>query len=181
MSLRISTVLAALLTVASAGLAPGQEADPRIGVVDVERVLTETEAGQRRLAVLDSFAGRERARLERLQQELDDLRDRIAAAEDSLAQRELDRLRQELQRKTIVLNQAAEDVSREVQQRRQTVFQEMEEIVMPVIEAIGDEGRYTLIFRNLESGLIYVANHVDVTDEVIRRIDAGSAAAGESP
>lgn len=185
MSFRTSSALLALLTIASVLAAPGfaQDAPLKIAVVDVERVLTETEAGRERLSALDSFAGRERARLERLQQDLNRLRERIAAAEDSLAERELGRLRQELQRKDIVFNQAAEDVGREIQQRRRTVFEEMEEIVTPVIEAIGDEGEYTLIFRNLESGLIYVARHVDITDDVIARInaDAASPAADESP
>lgn len=185
MSSRLPRALLALLAIASASV-PGllaQDAPLKIAVVDVERVLTETQAGSERLAALDSFAGRERARLERMQEELNRLRERVAAAEDSLAERELGRLRQELERKNIVFNQAAEDVRREIQQRRQTVFEEMEGIVTPVIEAIGDEGKYTLIFRNLESGLIYVARHVDVTDEVIARINAGAASsgAGESP
>lgn len=174
MSLRISSALVPLLAIVLASPVLAQEAAPlKIAIVDVEQVLTRTEAGRERLSALDSFAGRERARLERLQQELEDLRTRIEAAQEAGAG-EVDDLRRELQRKTIVFNQAAEDTAREVQQRRQTVFEEMEGIVMPVIEAIGEEGGYTLIFRNLESGLVYVDPAIDITAEVIARVDSSA-------
>jgi len=173
-SLRISSALVPLLAVAFAGPVLAQETAPlKVAIVDVEQVLTQTEAGRERLSALDSFAGRERTRLERLQQELEDLRARIQAAQEA-GTGEVEDLRRELQRKTIVFNQAAEDTAREVQQRRQTVFEEMEGLVMPVIQAIGEEGGYTLIFRNLESGLVYVDPATDITGEVIARVDANT-------
>jgi Skp family chaperone for outer membrane proteins len=43
---------------------------------------------------------------------------------------------------------------------------------MPVINRAGKELGYTLIFRKFESGLIFADESVDLTNEIIRRLDA---------
>ena len=48
---------------------------------------------------------------------------------------------------------------------------------MPIIAQIGKEKGYVLIFRKFESGLIYAADEVDITSEIIKRIDAANAGA----
>ena len=48
--------------------------------------------------------------------------------------------------------------------------------MFPVINQVGKEGGYTLIFRKFESGLIYADEAIDITDEVIQRLDAAGAA-----
>lgn len=47
----------------------------------------------------------------------------------------------------------------------------------PIIEAAGAEGGYTLIFNKFQSGLVFAAEQVDITDEIIRRFDAAAASA----
>ena len=44
--------------------------------------------------------------------------------------------------------------------------------VMPVINQVGKELGYTLIFRKFESGLIYADEAIDITKSVIQRLDA---------
>ncbi|HXO20202.1 MAG TPA: OmpH family outer membrane protein, partial [Thermoanaerobaculia bacterium] len=46
--------------------------------------------------------------------------------------------------------------------------------VMPVINQVGKEQGYTLIFRKFESGLIYADEAIDITDLVIKRLDAAN-------
>jgi Skp family chaperone for outer membrane proteins len=45
---------------------------------------------------------------------------------------------------------------------------------MPVINQAGKELGYTLIFRKFESGLIYADEAVDITDSIIKRLDAAA-------
>jgi hypothetical protein len=47
---------------------------------------------------------------------------------------------------------------------------------MPVINQVGKELGYTLIFRKFESGLIYADEAVDITASIIQRLDGAAAA-----
>ena len=48
----------------------------------------------------------------------------------------------------------------------------IDEKVMPVINQIGHEQGYTMIFRKFESGLIYADDAIDITSAVVQRLDA---------
>lgn len=46
--------------------------------------------------------------------------------------------------------------------------------MMPIIQAIGKELKAAAIFRKFESGLIYTDDSLDITSNVIQRIDAAT-------
>lgn len=176
---RLLVLLAVVLVGPRVSPAVAQDAPLQVAVVDVQRVLTESQPGRQRTASLEAEQQRLQAQGERLQQEAQRIQSRIAELEGSQAEAELASLRQELQQKTTELSQFAEQARRDLAKRQETVLREIEQIVMPVIQAIGDERRLTLIFRKFDSGLIYTVPSVDITDDVIARIDAESA--GSSP
>ena len=43
--------------------------------------------------------------------------------------------------------------------------------IMPVIQSIGQERGYTVIFNKFEAGLLFASDTVDVTEEVIQRFN----------
>ena len=69
-----------------------------------------------------------------------------------------------------------DDANRELTKRRDEVLAAVDQKVMPIINQYGQANGYDLIFRKFESGLIYAADAVDITDEVIAALDAGGGA-----
>jgi len=47
-------------------------------------------------------------------------------------------------------------------------------MIAQVIDRMGVEDDYTLIFNASQSGLVYIAPTLDVTDEIILRVNAQS-------
>ena len=45
-------------------------------------------------------------------------------------------------------------------------------MIAQVIDRMGEEEGYTLIFNASQSGLVYIATTLDITDEIIRRVNA---------
>ena len=66
------------------------------------------------------------------------------------------------------------DAERDVQKRRQDEIEKIETAVFPIINGLGKEGGYTLIFNKFQSGLVYADDAVDITNEVIKRLDAAA-------
>jgi Skp family chaperone for outer membrane proteins len=73
------------------------------------------------------------------------------------------------------LERLQQDVQQELGLRQNELTSEITQMIGEVIDVMGEEEGYTLIFNSNQSGLVYVALALDVTDEIILRIDALSA------
>jgi Skp family chaperone for outer membrane proteins len=81
----------------------------------------------------------------------------------------------QMEDKVIALRRFQDDATRELNKRKDEVLGSIDQKVMPVINQVGKEQGYTLIFRKFESGLIYADEGVDITGSVIQRLDGGAS------
>ncbi len=77
----------------------------------------------------------------------------------------------EIEDKQIALQRFEDDAQRELNEARRRALGALEQRIMPVIDAVGQEKGLTLIFNKFQSGLVYADDTVDITDEVIRRFN----------
>jgi outer membrane protein len=137
----------------------------RIAVIDTEKILLSSAAGKKAIAELRGK-----------QQEIKDLQDKVAQGRLSLAQDKLAEMAKQLEDKEIALRRLSDDAGRELNKKKDDLLGSIDEKVMPVINQIGREQGYTMIFRKFESGLIYADDAIDITGSVIQRLDAQAAA-----
>lgn len=164
------------LTAATASLAQ----TGRIGIVDTRRLLTGSTSGKQIIERLDKVAEEKGARLKPRQDEIQALQKRIADGRVSLSEERLLQLQRELEEKVTSAKRLREDLQREMEQAQAEAFDEFERKVAPIVEAFGKEGGFLFILNigffnqpNLPSGIVWADASTDVTDELIRRIDAG--------
>jgi outer membrane protein len=146
----------------------------KIAVLDTERVLLGSQTGKKALAELKRLQEQKEGELKAKQQEARDLQKRLEDGRLSLAQDKLAAMEKELEDKAISLKRLQDDATRELQKRRDELLGGVDQQVMPVINLLGRELGFTLIFRKFESGLIYADEGLDITDQVIQRLDAGA-------
>jgi outer membrane protein len=176
MALKAFSAFAATLALAAATAPPAaaQGAAPKIGVIDVQRIITESATGKAALAKLEEFGKQQQDKLKAKRDAIEQLRDRISEGQLSLAEDKLAELQKELESKTIDLRRASDDAQREFTRRQEEELKGIERKVMPIIEQAGREGGFTLIFRKFESGLVFATDDVDITQSVIQKLDAAS-------
>ncbi len=176
-SLPRSILAGAGLVLLAAPAAPAAaQAPPKIAVVDTERILLESQTGKQALAELKKLGEQKETELRGRAQELRDLQVKISEGRLSLAEDKLAELSKQYEDKEIALRRLQDDAKRELDKRRDTVLAQIDAKVMPVLNQIGAEGGYALIFRKFESGLIYADEALDITASVIQRLDGGGAA-----
>ena len=168
----------ALLTAAAAAAQVG-----RIGLVDTRRLLTQSADGKEIIARLDKLAEEKSVLLKPKQDEIQALRKRIADGQVSLSDDKIADLKHELEEKLTAGKRLQEDLQKEMEQAQATAFGEFERKLAPLIEQFGREQGFAFIFNigffnqpNLPSGIVWVDASADITDELIRRIDAAGAA-----
>ena len=175
---RILALLAALCAPAAA-----QQAAPtlKIGVIDPERIVAESARGKLAVERLNKERDQRLAEGNRMRQEITDLQKRMNDGRLSLGQDKLKQLNDEIEEKTIAIQRYGENAQREMQKLEQEIMDPVEEQILRVINQVGAEQGYTLIFKKFQSGLVYASEAVDLTPMVIQRFDTAPAAAAAAP
>jgi outer membrane protein len=144
-------------------------------VINTEQILLESQAGKKALADLKKIQEQKEAEIQHQQKDILDLRQKMDAGRLSLAQDKLAEMEKQLGEKVKVATRMQEDANAELTQKKEEILGAVDQRVMPVINQLGKELGYTLIFRKFESGLIYADDAVDITPSVIKRLDANQA------
>lgn len=169
-----SLLAACLLSVAAVPALAQQNV--KVAVIDVNRIMTDSQRGKEVLEKIDELQADKAAELKTMNDELAEMQRRYQEGRLSLAEDKLAELEAEIEDKGRAFQRAREDAERLVQKRRAEEIQKVEEAVFPIINDIGEEFGYTLIFNKFQSGLVFAAEEVDVTDLVIQRLDSATGA-----
>lgn len=171
----VGLALGAAMLLGGAPAATAQ-ATQKIAILDVQRLVTDSVAGKDALAKLKKLQEGKVAEGKVKSDEIDGLRKRLNEGRLSLADDKIKELEKQLEDKITGARRFQEDAEREFNKSRETAFQDIERRVFPVIEKFGQEGGYTFIFNKFQSGLLFAQDGSDVTDQIIQRFDAQSAA-----
>ncbi|MGD8440423.1 MAG: OmpH family outer membrane protein [Holophagae bacterium] len=142
-----------------------------VAVIDVQRVVTESDPGKEALQKLKQLQDAKIDEGRGLQQELTALQDQMSKQRFTLSEERLAELSKEIEDKRIALQRFQDDAERELDEARRRELGGLEQRIMPVINDIGAERGFTLIFNKFQSGLVYADDAVDITDDVIRRFN----------
>jgi len=142
-----------------------------VAVIDVQRVVTESARGKEALGKLKQLQDQKIEQGKTLQQKLDALKDQFNKQRFTLSQEKLDQLQKNIEDQTIKMKRFQDDAQRELQEARKRALDSLEQKIMPIINEIGQEKKFSLIFNKYQSGLVYADQGIDITDEVIRRFN----------
>jgi outer membrane protein len=146
-------------------------AEIKIAVIDVQRVVAESDPGKGSLQKLKVLQDQKLEQGKGVQQAMDALRDQYNKQRFTLSDEKLRDLEKQIEDKGIELKRFQDDAARELDEARRRELDALEQKIMPLINLIGKERGLTLIFNKFQSGLVYADETTDITDEVIRRFN----------
>ena len=144
-------------------------ADSKVAFIDFQRVATTSVAGRLALRVLQELQKSKVSDIEALNKQFQTLttrRDSGALTGPALAQvgKDMDKLQREIQF-------AQQNAQAEIQQLENELHADLQKQVTPVVAAIAKEkGVYAVLTS--ESGVFYLNPAVDISEEVVKRLDA---------
>jgi outer membrane protein len=180
---RIAIVLLAASTAAAAATAqtPGSAAppaaatgvpsNPRVAVIDVERLVRDSALGKEAFTRLKKINDGKKADADKLAKEIREMEQKLADQGQSMTEDKREALQKQYQERAMSFKRFNEDATRELDQAQKKELAELERRVMPVISQVGRERGYTLIFNKFQSGLVFADDTADVTEEVLRRFN----------
>lgn len=175
--LRILSLALATAGLLAGGAAARAQAAPKVAVIDVQRIVSDSTAGKAALERLKKLQEEKEAQGRTRQSEITALQDQITKGRLSLAEDRLAALNKDLEEKAIGFRRFQDDANRELGKARDELLGDIERRVIPIIDQVGKEAGYTLIFNKYQSGLVYADQAIDITDQIIQRFNAAPAVA----
>jgi len=172
----ISVVTLAMVVASGGSLTAQDSPAPKIGVFNAERIMTESQAGQQALTLFGQLRDQRFSELQAQQEEITNLRQQAMAADPSSPQAA--QLQRQLEDRSIQFERLQADVQQELQTRQNELLGEVAQQASGIIEKMGEEGGYTVIFDQTQSGLVFADPALDITGEIVGRLDAVNSADG---
>jgi outer membrane protein len=163
-------MVAGCVVLGLAGPVWAAQAGLRIGVVDIQQVLNQSQKGSAMKQKLDQErAGRQRE-LDAKQQEVMKLQAELDKQAPLLSEQAKRERSEALQRKVRDVRRLAEDANRDFDKRVREAEVDITREIFAVIQEYGKDQGFSLIMER--STLVFTTPAVDITAEVIKRYDA---------
>jgi len=172
-----AVLVAALASIlAGVPLAAQEVVGAKIGVFNADRIMAESQPGQQALALFNQLRDQRVSELRVQQDQINILQQQAISVTPGSP--DAVRLNREVENSMLRLQRLQEDVEQELGVRQQELTTGIMSMIGQTIEVMGEEEGYTLIFNQIQSGLVYVGPTLDITDELIRRVNALAAPSG---
>ncbi|HEV8246003.1 MAG TPA: OmpH family outer membrane protein [Polyangiaceae bacterium] len=151
---------------------PASAAEPRIGVVDTQRAIMETEDGLRMQATLKKLFDSRQRELDKKQEELAKEREDIEKQRDVLSKTALAKRVDKWQREMVQLQTVFVDYNKELQKKQNELTQPIFQKAMGPIRRMATQDGYDIIVD--KQAVPYVRSDLDLTDRVITLYNQGA-------
>lgn len=162
--------LAALLPLPGGGRPLAQQAALKVGIVNMDRALNESEAGQRSIKIFSTSKSQIESELKAKEEKLNELeqelKTNIMLTQSARTQKE-----QQYQEQKMKLLRDVQTAQRDVQNRWQQIKDSLVVELQSVVSFIAKEEKFDLVLaRNISDAVLYSRfEFTDITDKVIQR------------
>jgi outer membrane protein len=146
----------------------------RIAVVDVNKVLSSSVQGKASYDRIKKMQDDRIAKAKQMNDEITALDHEISTKRISLSEDRIAVMTKQLSDKKIAMQRYAQDADREIGEARDRELQMLNMRLKPVIDTMSKEMGLAAVFNKFESGLIYASDAIDITDQVISRINSST-------
>jgi outer membrane protein len=173
---RLSTGALLLLSAPAAWAQGGAAAAPapaKIGLLNVRQAIVATAEGKQASAQMQSQFAPQQSELENLQKQIQDLQTRLTTGARTLSEEEKARLQRQGEFLVRQSQRKQDDLNEAVNIAQTEIFESIGRKMSDVMDRFGRENSYLLILDTSAQGsaVIYSANQMDVTADIIRLYD----------
>jgi len=169
---KVGIMMGILLLIESGFTLPMAFGELKVGCVDIQRTMNESQAGVEAKKVI----AREMEKLQKLfaerQKELQTMKESIEKKAPMMKPEARATKEKEFQTKVRDYQRWLEDNQKEIQQKGMEMERTILQGIQKVIKKIGEEEGYTLVLEKNEAILLYSSKAIDFTDRVIKAYDA---------
>ncbi len=170
------------LTLGLAALAFGQAPPTKVGIINIQSALIGTADGKKAVTELQAKFEPTSKKLEGMRDEITALQAELSKGSNTMGEERRRELARDIDQKTRALNRATEDAQADFQQEQEKILQDLGQKMMAIINKYSNDNGYTLVLdvSNPSTPVLFAANGIEITQEVVRIYDEQSSGAQPS-
>jgi len=157
-------------------LAPMAHADVKLGIVDVQRVIDESNRGKEARALLQKRFEQEKSALEAKGKAIELFKEDLDKQALVLTPEKRAEKQDELQRRIKEFTRLKKDKQEEFNKKQMQILREVMGAVMKVIQGYGQEQGFTAILDGTQGPVLFVGEGIDITPQIVARFNQSAAA-----
>ena len=147
----------------------------KFAFVDLQRVAAESVEGQAANARVQELSEQRLAEIEEKNTTLQASQQKLQQGQTVLSPDVRLQLQRDIDKMLLDVERFSQDAEAEVGALQQTLQIEFQQRLLPVIDQVANEKQLESIFSVGDSGLVWAASSLDLTDEIIRQFDASGS------
>jgi len=152
---------------------PVQAAKPgKIGYVNMQEVIDKSKPGRQAQETLKEKFGDRRQKLAEKQESIRQLQQTLDKDKALMSQKELDKKTAEIGKRKKKFQQQVAELQKEIAQEENKLANQILKPTPAIIATVAKDKQVSAVFERRQSGLLYIDEGLDLTAEVIKRLDA---------
>jgi outer membrane protein len=153
----------------------------KIAFVVLQRIANESAEGKTATTRIQALQQKKAAELTDKNKQLQTAQQRLEKEASVLSANASGELQKQVERLTVEIQRFTQDAQAEVQELQQQLQQEFQVRLEPVLQEIGREKGLHFIFNGPDAGLVWADNALDISADVIKKLDAAKPAGNKPP
>ncbi len=164
---------AATLTFVAIMFAGAQAADSlRLATVDIQKILVESKAGKQARAKVEAERDLRQKEITSREEEIAKLQRELDKQASILSEAARKEKQEAIERKIRDLKRIYDDFNRELQKKEGEFIRDLLKDLSALIQGYGKQKGYTLILERGQSNIVFSADEIDLTKEILALFDA---------
>jgi outer membrane protein len=166
-------VIAALLMTPAVWAQAAAPAAGKVGVINIQAAIASTAEGKQAAAELQSQFTPRMNELQNLQKQIEDVRNRLQAGQSTLSDEEKARLQREGDTLTRTYQRKQQELQDDTNDAQQDVVNRIGRKLVDILNKYSKDNAYAIVLddSSQQTPVIYAANQIDVTQDIIRLYD----------
>jgi outer membrane protein len=169
----VPVIAALLMTPAVWAQAAAPAGAGKVGVINIQAAIASTAEGKQAAAELQSQFTPRMNELQNLQKQIEDVRNRLQAGQSTLSDEEKARLQREGDALTRTYQRKQQELQDDTNDAQQDVVNRIGRKLVDILNKYSKENGYAIVLddSSQQTPVIYAANQIDVTQDIIRLYD----------
>lgn len=180
---RFATACAGVLAMAMTVSAQTAAAPTKVGIINIQAAIIKTRDGQAAAKELEGKSAPKKKELEKLQGEIQGMRDKLSKLSSVGSEDQKQTLMRDIDQRTKSFNRQVEDAQAELDQEQGRILNELGGKLLAVLDKYARDNAYAVILdvSAQNTPVLFAANGIDVTEDVVTLYDRNAPAAAAAP
>jgi outer membrane protein len=153
----------------------------KVAYVVLQRIANESSEGKSATTRIQALQQKKAAELNDKQKQLQGAQQKLEKESSVLSSTAAGELQKQVERLQVEIQRFTQDAQQEVQELQQALQQEFQVKLEPVLQEIGKEKGLHFIFNGPDAGLVWADAALDISSDVIKKLDAAKPAGNKPP